>query len=140
MKFDKFLIHYSNHFYFVVLTSGILIWFFKEFLSVEGEWGNEPHFMNVYLRLVHHFASIFFIWFIGAMCASHVTRFIQKKSSSLKTSGMVLLTFSVLSIFSGSLLYHISEKELLNTAEIIHVVFGFLVLLAFLLHRVLKKS
>ncbi|GAB4011591.1 MAG: hypothetical protein Fur0010_06290 [Bdellovibrio sp.] len=130
----------SYVFFSMMTLSGILVWIFKEFFSIQTEWGEEPHPLISYFRFVHHFMSIIFIWFLGAISLTHVTRFIQTHHKSLKRSGWALLTVSLLSIFSGMILYHINNQAWLTVVELFHVICGFTLSAVFLLHRYYKKS
>lgn len=138
VKLSDRLLSRSSLIYFIVCSSGILAWIFKTFLMKQGEWGEEPHEFSATIRLIHHLVSVFFIWFIGALSLTHVNRFHRTHRRVLKFSGWSLLSLSIICIFSGTILYHINSQLWLSRAELFHVIVGFLLILSYLLHRIVK--
>lgn len=130
-----------RYFFYGVLglsfITGIAFWLLRRYGMVEGDFGPESHFLQYPLLQIHGLSAFVMLMSLGAIFASHIPKTWSSKRS--RKSGILILTFTALSIITAySLYYLVSENwhELLGNS---HAIIGISLPLILLIHITLAR-
>lgn len=115
-------VHFSTY---ITILIGIALFSVKNFLSIEGEWGIEDHYLVKPLTGLHLLTTPFLIFFVGSIFHFHIYLKLKHKTKELRPSGYLLIFSFVLMAFSGISIQILMSAEIRETSVKIHNVATF---------------
>lgn len=76
----------------------------------------------------------------GMILEGHARKFWKQIDSKKKILGLLVLVFFGLLVLTSFVLRHVKIQEVHEITKLLHTIFGFVLLLVFVLHKFLKKS
>ncbi len=112
--------------------TGILWLVFHYFLSVEGEFGGEPHPLEAWWLRLHGVFAFAALWLCGLLWAAHVRPALARPGRRL--SGLLLLGMLAILAATGYLLYYAGDDSWRDTARWLHWLIGIALALVLGIH------
>lgn len=118
----------------VLLTPSVMI--FR--LELESDWLMDLPLSSGDLRLlvtvIHAIFAWLMVWLIGALWAIHMRSHWRRNEN--RASGAVLSAYWALLLFTGLGIYYFGGEDLSKLSSLIHTVFGLLMPLGMIIHRI----
>ncbi len=105
---------------FLAIASGLAYGFAKYFLSTEGEWGTEPHFLQSHLLHIHIMLVPLLVFVVGMIWAPHIAQHWQRDAGHRRTSGLMLVALFSIITFSGYLIQIAMQEETRTISAWVH--------------------
>ena len=132
---------YRRFFYLTLMLawlSGVGFWVIRRFGMVEGDFGPEAHFLQFLLLQIHGFAAFTMLLCLGAIFSAHVPSGWSGKHA--KKSGIVVISWVTLSIFSAYSLYYLVSEEWHEILANGHAILGVLLPLILFVHITIARK
>ncbi|HZP68189.1 MAG TPA: hypothetical protein VFB32_17940 [Rudaea sp.] len=114
--------------------TGILWLIFHYFLMRRGDFGLEPHPLEVWWLRLHGASAFAMLWFTGVLWGTHAyPAFAQTR---WRASGVAMLALIALLAITGYLLYYTADDDWQSAARLVHWVLGLSFAVPVLIHFV----
>ncbi|HVV71569.1 MAG TPA: hypothetical protein VHI52_08735 [Verrucomicrobiae bacterium] len=136
---------FSRRFKAVFFISAVLLYFsgvgyviFDTFVHVKGEFGNEPHPLQIHFLHLHGIAGLVFLFVFGHLFASHIRPGLR--GHRRKVTGLsIFIPLAVLALTVPGL-YYFGNEHLKNMVAAVHTYLGLVTVIPFGLHLWLRQS
>ena len=115
-----------------LLGTGILWLIFHYFLQVRGEFGPQPHALEVWWLRLHGASAFVALWFAGLLWGTHAQPGLRQ--TRWRVSGIAILALLALLALSGYLLYYASDDALRDLVRLLHWLTGLGLAIPLLIH------
>jgi len=115
--------------------SGVAWLVLHYFLQQPGEFGTQPHALEIWWLRLHGIAAFLMLWFAGILWGTHA-RPALKHGADWKRSGLGVVALLVLLGISGYLLYYLVDDDWRDVARLVHWVTGLALALPLGVHLV----
>jgi hypothetical protein len=115
-----------------IWLTGILWLVFHYFLSRQGQFGVEPHPLELWWLRLHGAAAFLALWYGGVLWVVHLRPAL--KQTKWRKSGIALVVLFGVLVASGYLLYYGSGERLRDWVALLHWIIGSAVIVPLLIH------
>jgi hypothetical protein len=112
--------------------SGITFWILRTWFSVTGDFGLEPNPWQYPVLQLHGLMAFFMMISFGVMLGTHVLPAWRARPRPL--SGIVFAALLGVSITTAYLLYYLGSDHIRRTVGDVHVIVGFALPIALMVH------
>jgi len=119
----------------LAFVSGVLWLVFHYFLQQAGEFGPQPHALEIWWLRLHGAAAFVMLWYAGIVWGTHA-RPALKHGADWKRSGLGVVALLALLGISGYLLYYLVDDDWRALARIVHWSLGLALALPLGVHLV----
>ncbi|MGZ3773929.1 MAG: hypothetical protein ACXVCY_13515 [Pseudobdellovibrionaceae bacterium] len=121
----------------ILYLTGFTEWVLKTFFQIDNGVGPEPLKAQIWILRFHGSLSLAVLMLIGYVLRAHVAP--SWKTQRGRKSGLPLLIYLFIIIFTVPFLMYLTDENLKATAESIHAYLGLSVICPFLIHFLAKK-
>ena len=118
--------------------SGVLYFLLHRYFMVEGEFGVEPHYLQLPSLTVHGASAFLVMMLLGAVFFAHIP--LSWKTKRLRKVGIFLTTVVVLQFVSAYALYYLSSDFLRFLIEWLHLGLGVSLPIILVIHITMGKK
>lgn len=119
----------------LAFLSGVLWLVFHYFLQQPGEFGPQPHALEIWWLRLHGGAAFVMLWYAGIVWGTHA-RPALKHGAERKRSGLGVVALLALLGISGYLLYYLVDDDWRDVARVVHWSLGLALALALGVHLI----
>jgi len=135
MSKSSWYLDYKKWFYLILCCSwvtGITFFIFNNFIIIQGEFGEEKHFLQYPVLKTHGIFAFAIMVTYGFFLGAHVRKSWKVKPQPV--SGIIIMIMPILLIISGWLLYYIATDNSRQIVSLFHFSIGLLLPIALIIH------